>query len=259
MEEKVRILIVEDEGIVSLSLEDTLTNEGYHVVAVADSGKEALEIVKNQVIDLVLLDIQINGEWDGIETARQISAVKDIPFIYLTAFSDSETLARAKETVPAAYLLKPYQAKNMLITIDLALNNFAFRKVPMAKVLPLASAKKTPDAGEQKEAILYYNDAVFIKQNYRFIKVNLDYICHLEAEGNHTAIFTPDKKYVIRHALNTMLEKLNQQAFIRVHRSYAVNIRHIDTFNDNTICIGRYEIPIGRAYKETFFRHFDFL
>lgn len=253
MEEKVRILIVEDEGIVALSLEDTLVQEGYHVIGVADSGKEALEFIQREQIDLVLLDIQINGDWDGIETARKIMAVKDIPFIYLTAFSDDETLARAKETNPAAYLLKPYQAKNMLITIDLALNNFAFRRVPAAKVVPM---EKITD---QKEAILYYNDAVFIKQNYRYIKVNLEFICYLEAEGNHTAIFTQDRKYVIRHTLNTMLEKLNQQTFIRVHRSFAVNLQHIETFNESTICISRKEIPIGRHYKETFFRHFDFL
>lgn len=259
MEEKIRILIVEDEGIVALSLEDTLSQEGYHVVGVADSGKEALEFIRREAIDLVLLDIHINGDWDGIETARQISAIKDIPFIYLTAFSDEETLARAKETIPAAYLLKPYQARNMLITIDLALNNFAFRKVSPARVAPMEHGKKTAEAADQKETILYYNDAVFIKQNYRFIKVTLDYICYLEAEGNHTAIFTQDKKYIIRHTLNTMLEKLNQQTFIRVHRSFAVNIKHIETFNDSTICIGRREIPIGRAYKETFFRHFDFL
>lgn len=263
MEHKMSVLIVEDEGIVALGLENMLQLEGYEVTGIADNGKEALEIIKKETVDLVLLDIQIKGEWDGVETARQLSTVRNIPFIYLTAFSDEETVERARETFPAAYLTKPYQARSLMIAIDLALHNFAFRKQPSGKqdadkVIPLFPRDRSPGTTDQKEAILYFNDAVFIKQNYKFIKVRLNEINYLQAEGNYTGIFTLDKKYIIRHTLSALLEKLNRPNLSRVHRSFAVNMEVIDHFNETTIFVGEKEIPLGRYYKEGFFQNFDF-
>lgn len=258
MEDKVNILIVEDEGIVALSLEDTLQMEGYQVAGIADNGKEALRILKKGVVDLLLLDIQIKGDWDGIETARQLTAVKDIPFIYLTAFSDDETVKRAKDTTPAAYLVKPYQSRNLLIAIDIALHNFAFRKANPSRIIPLYPNKPAHIPG-QKEGILCFNDAIFIKQNSKFNKVRLQDIDFLEAEGNYTHIITKDSKYTLRYTLNDTLEKLKYAHFVRVHRSYAINMQHLDTFSDISVFVGEKELPLGRHYKEGFLRKFNFL
>src|SRR5690348_915471 len=107
MEDKLNILIAEDEGITALSLEDELQLEGYNVAGIADNGGEAVNIMKTQTVDLALLDIHLKGDWDGIETAQQLKAIKNIPLIYLTAYSDNITLERAKQTAPAAYLIKP--------------------------------------------------------------------------------------------------------------------------------------------------------
>ena len=180
METKVNILIVEDEGIVALALEDTLQLEGYRVCGIADNGKEALHIAEKETIDLVLLDIHIRGEWDGIETARRLTALKEIPFIYLTAFSDSETLDRAKETTPAAYLIKPYQPRNLLIAIDLALHNFASHKSSAAPVVSISGGRHAADI-TNREPVMCFNDAIFIKQNYKFSKVNLNDIYFSQA------------------------------------------------------------------------------
>lgn len=252
------MLIVEDEGIVALGLEDTLRTEGYDVAAIADNGKEALEIIRRKIIDLVLLDIRIKGEWDGIETARRLTAVKNIPFIYLTAFSDDETVERARDTVPSAYLVKPYQPRNLLIAIDLAIHRFVSRReetAGRASLVP-ANARTSP---EQKDAVLFFNNAIFIKQNYKFVKVALADICYLEADGNHTKIHAGTKMYLIRRALGTILEKLNQPVFVRVHRSFAVSIGHIVSFSECMIRAGDREIPLGRHYKDAFFRHFEVL
>lgn len=288
MENKISVLIVEDEGVVALGLENMLQLEGYEVAGTADSGKEAIKIIKKQVVDLVLLDIQIKGEWDGVETARRLTDVRDIPFIYLTAFSDEETVERARETFPAAYLTKPYQARSLMIAIDLALHNFAFRKSIDGKIIPLRtdeqssggpqplsqrlpvrqSADNRSDGKlplspspvqERRESILYFNDAVFFKQNYKYVKVTLADILYLEADGNYTNVHTDDSRHVIRYTLNTLLEKLDQPGFVRVHRSYAINFQHITTFNDHTVYIGNKELSLGRHYKEDFFRRFDFL
>jgi DNA-binding LytR/AlgR family response regulator len=206
----------------------------------------------------VLLDIQLKGDWDGIETARRLTALKEIPFIYLTAFSDDETLERAKETTPAAYLIKPYQPRNLLIAIDLALHNFAFHK---SSAVPVVSISGNGCASEitEKEPVLCFNDAIFIKQNYKFIKVSLNDIYYLEAENNHTHIITKDKNFIVRHPLNVVMDKFNRQYFIRVHRSYAINMDHLDTFNNHSIFLNDHEIPLGRNYKEEFLQRFDFL
>src|SRR3546814_8515700 len=180
-----------------------------------------------------------------------------MPLIYLTAFSDSETVERALHTLPAAYLTKPYQARNLLITIDLALHNFAFRKQEPGKVISLPGARSSPAGGsaptfssftvpDRKESILYFNEAVYFKQNYKYTKVILAEILYLEADGNHTNIHTKDTRHVIRHTLNTLLEKLSQPDLVRIHRSYAVNFRHISMFNDHTVCLGAKELSLGQ-------------
>ena len=258
MESKVNILIVEDEGIVAIALEDTLQMEGYQVCGIADNGKEALRIAEKETVDLVLLDIHIKGDWDGIETARRLTALRNIPFIYLTAFSDSETLERAKETAPAAYLIKPYQPRNLLIAIDLALHNFAFHKPAAAPVVPLSGSSRATEVTE-REPVLCFNDAIFIKQNYKFIKVNLNDIYYLEAENNHTHIITKERNFIVRHPLNVVMDKFDRTYFIRVHRSYAINMGHLDTFNNHSIFLKDHEIPLGKNYKDEFLQRFDFL
>jgi len=259
LSDNVNILIVEDEAIVALDLEDSLQSKDYHVAGIADNGREALSFLEKETIDLMLLDIQIKGDWDGIETARQLTAVKDIPFIYLTAFSDGETIERAKLTGPAAYLIKPYQPRNLLVAIDLALHNFAFRKASPSKTIPITPHKQAIQSTSQGEDILHFNEAIFVKQNYKFVKVKLKDIQYFEVEGNHTYIVTKAHKYILRHSLSRVLKKLNQSAFVRIHRSYAVNIRHLDTFNDYSIFIGEQELPLGRHYKDNFLRRFDLL
>ncbi|TDE15418.1 response regulator [Dyadobacter psychrotolerans] len=121
-----RILIVEDEGIQAMALEDTLERNGYTVAGVSDHGMEAVEMIRNDRIDLVILDVNIKGKWDGIETARQIQAVKKIPFIYLTAYMDDVTHQRADDTNPEAYLNKPYQEAKLLAAVEKALTSPAY-------------------------------------------------------------------------------------------------------------------------------------
>ena len=116
-----RILVVEDEGIESLDLQQRLTGLGYPPPDTAICGEEALRKVEEGQPDLVLMDIMLHGELDGIETAARIQAIHDIPIIYITAFADEETLQRAKITGPHGYLVKPYRERELRITIDVAL------------------------------------------------------------------------------------------------------------------------------------------
>jgi two-component system, response regulator PdtaR len=102
-----RILLIEDEFILASELSDTLETEGYDVSFVADNGREALDFYQNNEVDLVLCDINIFGDWDGIQTVEQLIAVKHIPIIYLTALCDIHTLERAKRPSPQPIFPSP--------------------------------------------------------------------------------------------------------------------------------------------------------
>lgn len=117
----VRILIVEDESIVAMDLEHRLKMFGYTVVGQAIDGHTALDITRRECPDLVLMDIQLKGSMDGVETASRIIDEIDIPVIFLTAYTDRNTLERAKLTEAFGYILKPYHERELYTNIEIAL------------------------------------------------------------------------------------------------------------------------------------------
>ena len=115
-----QILIVEDEPIIARDLEETLRHLGYDVAGIASSGEEAVRKVEEQRPGLVLMDIVLRGSMDGIETTACIQARCDIPFVYLSAYSDSEILKRAQKTYPYGYLIKPFTDHELALAIEMA-------------------------------------------------------------------------------------------------------------------------------------------
>ncbi len=118
---KAQILIVEDDGIVALDIESRLKKLGYSVSGVVNYAEKAIENIEVHNPDLVLMDIVLKGEMDGIETAEIIRSRFDIPVVFLTAYADEERFERAKFTMPFGYILKPFQDKDLKITIEMAL------------------------------------------------------------------------------------------------------------------------------------------
>ena len=119
--ENARILIVEDQNIIAMDLKDRLTHLGYSVAATLAYGEEAIEKVEELAPQLVLMDIVLKGEMDGVQAAELIRQRFDLPIIYLTAHSDEQTLQRAKLTEPYAYILKPFEDRELLMAIEIAL------------------------------------------------------------------------------------------------------------------------------------------
>ena len=123
-----KILITEDEGIVAADIEDRLRTLGYQVVGTCSSGAEALSMVEETKPDLVMMDIMIQGDMDGIETGAIIRSKFQLPVIYLTAYSDDATFQRAKITEPFGYLLKPFEEKELRTNIEMALYKHRMEK-----------------------------------------------------------------------------------------------------------------------------------
>jgi two-component system, response regulator PdtaR len=122
-QERKRIQIVEDEGIVADEIRSRLKNLGYEVVGIADTGPKAITLAGIARPDLVLMDIMLKGEMDGVEAADIIRTTFDIPIIYLTAYTDEGTLKRAKITKPFGYLIKPFEERELRTTIEISLYN----------------------------------------------------------------------------------------------------------------------------------------
>jgi CheY-like chemotaxis protein len=115
---KARVMIVEDEAIVAADLRVTLRRLGYEVANVAFSGEEAVRWIEEAQIDLVLMNIGLRGEMDGIEAAQKVRERFDIPIIYFTAYMNEERLMRAKSTAPFDYIIKPYDESELVSTIE---------------------------------------------------------------------------------------------------------------------------------------------
>src|SRR3989304_10559219 len=104
-----KIMVVEDESIVAKDIQNRLKRLGYNVNDIVSAGKEAIRKAAETQPDLVLMDIVLKGEIDGIEAAKQINTLFNVPILYLTAYADDSTIQRAKITEPFGYILKPFQ------------------------------------------------------------------------------------------------------------------------------------------------------
>jgi CheY-like chemotaxis protein len=126
--EKVKILVVEDEVIIAKDIQASLQKMGYNACTIVSSGEEAIKKAEEEHPDLVLMDIVLQGEMDGIEAASIIRSRFDIPIVYLTSYADEETIERAKNAEPHGYLIKPFEEERIHVTIDLALHKYKNEK-----------------------------------------------------------------------------------------------------------------------------------
>jgi CheY-like chemotaxis protein len=115
------IMIVDDEVVVLTQLEECMELLGHKIVGEATSGEEAVTVAHNSNPDLILMDIKMPGKFDGIDAAEKIKAEKDIPLIFLTAYSEKEFIERAKKVGPFGYLIKPFQREEIKATVEIAL------------------------------------------------------------------------------------------------------------------------------------------
>lgn len=122
-----RALIVEDEALIAEELRERLSRLGFSVIAVVDSGEESVEIATREHPDLVLMDIRLKGEKDGVQAAKEIRQQVDVPIVYLTAYSDRMTVDRAKQTEHDGFILKPFLRRELQPTIEVAMRRHAIR------------------------------------------------------------------------------------------------------------------------------------
>lgn len=232
--EKVTILIVEDDMIIAANLSIHLTSLGYEVAGILPRGEEAILHVREHSPKLLLMDINLKGAISGIETAKAIQNFKDIPIIYLTANNDDATFEKAKETHPKAFITKPFNKLSLQRTIALVVEQM----------------REAKESSHNTQHIEVLKDRIFVRHNGRMEKLLLEDILYIEADRNYCTLITKKIKHILTCTLKVMEEKLPKSSFVRVHRSYIINISKLDVLADGHLEIGRKVIPIGKSHKE---------
>lgn len=236
---QIKILVVEDEMIIGAKISMQLTSLGYEVTGILPRGEEAILHVKENKPDIVLLDINLKGKLDGIETAVQLQQHGPIPIIYLTANSDEATFNKAKSTKPAAFIAKPFKQLDLQRAIELTVSRMA------ENTADLHTENKTE---EDQPFIL--SDRIFVRYKEKMIKIMLGDILYMEADRNYSRIFTNDREYLLSITLKTIEEKMSMQLFMRIHRSYLINIIHVDEVAESYVMIAKKSIPLGTGMRE---------
>jgi CheY-like chemotaxis protein len=125
---KTKVLIVEDETVIALDIKNTLENMGYVVPEIVTSGEDAIKRTKVIKPDLILMDIKLDGDIDGVNAANKIRNLYEIPVVFLTAFADIKTLERAKKSFPYGYIVKPFEERDLIASIEIALNKYSIER-----------------------------------------------------------------------------------------------------------------------------------
>jgi DNA-binding LytR/AlgR family response regulator len=235
--DRLKIGIVEDDMIIAGAITEMLLEIGYDVPDNATRYSEAIELIENERPDLLLLDINLVGQMDGIDVADTVMKKFDIPFIFLTANMDSATIQRAKLVKPSAYLAKPVTKDQLYSAIEIAFSNF--------------NSHKSQHTSQNKDLSGTGRDNVFIKDGHSFRKVYYHELIYLESEANYVALHLANsKKILIRSTLDEFIKQLDSDRFLRVHRGFAVNTALIDGVYPTELSVGGAKIPVGRTYKE---------
>ena len=226
---KYKVVIVDDEPEARELLEHYMEHlPDCELVGCCKNGVEALQLVNKHQIDLLFLDIQMPGI-SGVELAKSIP--EGVKVIFTTAHR--EYAVEGFELMAVDYLLKP-------ISLDRFLKA-AYRFI--------AKQAQEPKSGSEAPAESK-REFIFVRADRKMIKVALDEIKYVESIQDYLKIHTSDQALVTRETMAQMQQQLPERDFLRCHRSFLVNIRHIDSYTHEQITIGRKSIPISRSYKD---------
>ncbi|MBC6365891.1 LytTR family DNA-binding domain-containing protein [Algoriphagus sp. AK58] len=228
-----KVLIIEDELDLAENISEYLIQHGYEVLGIIPEAEEVLAFLENHQVDLFLVDIMLKGNVKGIEIASLIR--KKNPksgILFTTALSAKNVLDKISDTLYDGYLLKPFSLKSLESTLYLI-----SKKLEKPEVAEKSGQKRNllPIRDKGKIILIDENDIQFIK-----------------AEGLYLRIFTENKTYLIRELLKTFLPKLSQEKFLRIHKSFVVNLNKVKDLNSKECTVQNQQIPIRRGFYKDF-------
>lgn len=241
---KTNVLVVEDESIVSKDIQHSLKKLGYNVVGSSATGEKAIELARQENPDIILMDIMLKGEMNGIETADIIRQEMRIPIIFLTAYADESTLTKAKITEPYGYIIKPFKEIDLHTSIEMAIYKHSKEQEVMKErdlLYAIVESKESAAAG-----------FIFVKSNSKLVKLKNEDIYFIEALKDYVVIHTRDTRYTIHSTMKDIESKMGTDEFIRVHRSFIVRLDKIASIEYPNLVLedDKKVIPIGGSYRD---------
>lgn len=236
------ILLVEDNLSFALEIEMLIKELGYGFAGQVDNAQDAVIAINQHTPDVVLMDIGIKGQTNGIQLASSLEK-KNIPFIFITQSRDRTTYNNAQSLKPIAYLVKPFDLMTLQSTLEQT------RRA-------LEQDQKNSEAEGEND-----QESFYIRNNNVLNRIKYSEIFWIKSDGNYCNIHTEKKKFVTKVSLVSMMKKLEKLEFIRVHKQYIVPVQRIENINlfNNLLYIGDKMIPIGRSYKASLVKHLDLI
>lgn len=222
MSQQKNILIVEDEMLIAAQIQMFLEFNGYNCVGIAVDYTGAIELLESNPVDLILLDVKINGSKDGIDVANYINQNLALPFLFLTSYNDADTLKALKLLNPVGYVNKPINDATLLTNIDLY---FSSSKRHTKHIVPILSGTKT----------------------YNINCTDLQYI-----ESEHVYLYFTNHTQTIRLSLSNFLQQLPNKELIQINRSTAINPNSINQIGKCKLKVKNKVFNISEKFKSNF-------
>jgi DNA-binding LytR/AlgR family response regulator len=225
---KIKIGIVENEMVIANSIFLTLNKLGYEVLPAAYNYNAAINMIDTGKPDLLLLDINLGGDKDGVDVAYYSKENHPVPIIFLTANSDANTVDRAKPVRPNAYLVKPFTKEDLYAAIEIAVSNHIGVET------------------QSKE-----QESMLVKDGYNFVKADFKEILYLSSEQNYVTFhLLHAKKLMMRSTMQEMEERLPKNLFLRLSRGFIINVKHVSKIETNKVFIEENEFGITKPVHD---------
>lgn len=246
--DNINVLIIEDTVAESDALVKVLAENNYNIVGIARTYQDALTMFYQNTIDIVVIDVFLDGKPDGITFAETINIVPNgvKPFVFLTSSKDRQIFERAKLTRPFSFLMKPFNELEILYALEMAIEKFY---------------EQTNVFHSEDQDTIVSHDSLFIKKNKSLKKVRIEDIVYIEVEDRYCNIITDAEKFVILISLTKIIQLLDAAKFCQTHRNYIVNISKIEEIivNDNLVILkGHHKVTLSDKYKD-FVKNFRIL
>ncbi len=240
---KIKVLLAEDDPIYIRGMKAYLKNLGYELAAHTTRAEEVLNLVAATGPDLVILDIQLDGQQTGIETAKMLNQLRPLPIIFITALRDDAVFKQAMDTNPYAYLCKPFDQENLKSAIELAVHKFyQFHVGAFGEFL------RKQEAGASSENLL------FLRTGGQLTKISIAEICCIEVQDKEVLVHLENETLQVRHALKDFKNQLPEKQFFQIHRSFIINLSKIKQIDPTAqqVTIGNKIIPISKNFRKEF-------
>ena len=215
----IKILVIDDEVLIAELIKSYLSSFGFSEIFLAHTRNTAIQAINHVQPDLVLLDLHLQQPKDGLDIAKILDEKGDLPYIFITANADMLIIQEAIHTKASSYITKPVKKADLFAAIQIALK-----------------ANSKPETS-----------FLLIKEHNNNVKISYDEILYIESNSNYINIFTRTQKIMTRQSLDWAEQELPENQFMRIHRSYIVNIRAVQRTHSKSVFIGDIEIPISRA------------